>query len=369
MSSSTVSDCIALSTCPQTSPPWTTPGSVRSIALGLGLCAVGFGSLPALGQDADDDLDNRGVFFRVGGTLRAGVKAQIRDSTPPATFGPGDYSDGYVKTDKGGSANSTWNWGFNNQSQLSQDRLTLSKTENAPRVGNLSDLSDSPLFGGELMGGLEMTRTRLWKRDVRFGFELGYGYSTFSVKDTATATSAATYTTAVYDTTGILPPSTPSYSGTFDGPGPIINLTPIQSSSVNAVGNATLSASLNADLHTLKIGPWMEVPLTKHFVAGVSFGLASIYATADLEFTEATAYAGGAIPSMPISATRVSRSDWRPGAYLQLRLAYEFNRHFGVFVGTDFQYNRDMVFGGGGREATLQFEATYGATLGASFRF
>lgn len=336
--------------------------------LGASLCAIALASGPAIAAD-DDDIDNIGVFFRFGGTVRLGVKAEVRDSLPPVTHGAGAFDNGFVKPDISGSTSSTWNWGFNSQTQLSEGRMTLNKTDGAPRVGDLGGLSDSTLFGGELIGGFEMVRARIGKRDVRFGFEVGYGYAPFSAKASATATSTATYTTAVYDLGGIIPPSTPSYAGTYDKNGPVIDLNPLSSNSVQATGTATLTSALDADLHTLKVGPWFEVPITKHLLVGGSFGLASIYATADLSLNEAITYAGGAIPAPAVVNTHVTRNDWRPGAYLQMRLTYEFDRHWGVFVGGDTQWNRDLHFNGTGRDVKLKFEGTYGGTAGVAFRF
>lgn len=342
----------------------------RAVAfLALGACVLPAFTPAALSAPEEDDLDNRGVYFRLGGGIRAGVRADIRNVTPTAAREPGSFDDGYVKPDKGGSTETTWNWGFDSRSQLGSDQLTLHRTDGAPRLGDLTGLSDSPLFGGELVGGIEMARPRLWNRDVRFGFEVGYGFNTFSVKDTATATSRTTYTTAVYNTAGIVVPSTPSYHGTFEGPGSVIDLQPVSSTTVEADGTATLDAGLDSDLHTVKIGPWMQVPLSKHFLVGFSLGVASIYASADLKFTETYTYGPGGVPAPVPLTIQVSRNDWRVGAYSQVRLDYEFNRHWGVYVGGDFQWNPNMKFEGGGREATLKFEGTYGGTAGVSFRF
>lgn len=350
------------------------PGDTRrfrrvAAALALGVCVLSPLTSTAQAVPEEDDLDNRGVYFRLGGGIRAGISAEIRNAVPVVAREAGAFDDGYVKADKGGSTDTTWNWGFDSRTQLGSDQLTLHKTEGAPRVGDLTGLSDSPLYGGEIVGGIEMARPRLWNREVRFGFEVGYGFNTFSVKDTATAASRATYTTAVYDTTGIVVPSTPSYHGTFEGPGSVINLQPLSSTSVEADGTATLDAGLDSDLHTVKIGPWMQVPLSKHFLVGFSLGVASIYASADLKFTETYLYGPGGVPAPAPVTTQVSRNDWRLGAYSQVRLDYEFNRHWGVYIGGDFQWNPNMKFEGGGREATLKFEGTYGGTAGVSFRF
>lgn len=343
---------------------------IRTVAaLALGACLMPAVTARAQAVPEEDDLDNRGVYFRLGGGIRAGISADIRNVTPVVAREAGAFDNGYVKADKSGSGETTWNWGFDSRSQLGTDRLTLNKTEGAPRVGDLTGLSDSPLFGGEIVGGIEMARPRLWNRDVRFGFEMGYGFNTFSVKDTATTASRATYTTAVYDTTGIVVPSTPSYHGTFEGPGSLINLQPVSSTSVEADGSATLDAALDSDLHTLRVGPWMQVPLSKHFLVGFSLGIASIYASADMKFTETYLYGPGGVPAPAPITTQVSRNDWRVGAFTQVRLDYEFNRHWGVYIGADIQWNPNMKFDGGGREATLKFQGTYGGTAGVSFRF
>lgn len=323
------------------------------------------------GAEKFDDSNNTGWFVRLGGRVLTGVKAEIHDGRTVSSD-PRVFDDGFVKPDISGGAD-TWNWGYSTSSQISGGQLSLHRTENAPRVGDRSNLGENSLYGGEVIAGFEFTRFRLGTRQARFGLELGYSLASgFDVKDSASVAAHAKRTTSNFDLGGILPPMASSgmaYSGTFDGPGSLINLNPVSSTLAEGDGVSRFDASVASDLYTLKFGPWIEVPLGGALSLGLSVGYCSVYADTDFRFTDSVTYVGGTLPNSVVMG-HVQQGRWSPGGYAQLRLDYDLNAHLGAFVGGDVQYNGSQSFtSDAGREVKLKFGGTFGGIIGVAYRF
>jgi hypothetical protein len=329
--------------------------SPRTLALVLGLAAT---AVPVFAADDLDDDDQSGWFVRVGGRISSGVKAEVRNTRPAASVTPGlsVYDDGFVGKDNGGSPTLTQNWGYQSASQVNGDTLTF-RDASAMRVGNQNGLKDDPQFGGELVGGFEFVRFDIGHREARFGFELGYSLSRFSVSERATASGNSLYYD--YALNGVTPPL-PPYSGSPSQPGPLLTYNSPVIRSV--AGTSSLDTKLESDFHTLRIGPWIEVPLSGRVNLALSVGYCTIYSSSELSLTETDSLAG-------TTTGKYLRTHWSPGGYAQLRATYRLTKHLGVYVGGDFQYNTGVTIDAPGRQAKLDFSSTYGAVAGVSLGF
>lgn len=330
---------------------------------------VGLAAMAAAPAWAQDLSPESGMWIRGGGVLRSGMKVDFRDSSAPTPAGL--FDNGFVLPSISTNSPYTWNWGYQSASQLSGNTLNFQRLDGAPRVGSLSG-SMGTEFGGELRAGFEVARFTVAKREVVFGLEAGYGYSSISASAGGAATGTATLSTASYSLVGgdglaILPPIAP-YSGTFAGPGPVIGRNPASTGSVTAAGTSTLDMALDAHLHILKAGVYFEVPLGRRFSTGVSLGYCSVLPDAEFRYTETTSYAGGAIPGTSVSRI-LRRSDWRPGGYMEVRLQYDFTRRLGAYVGAQYEYNQNSTFGDAGRQAILKLGGVYGGTVGLRWTF
>lgn len=338
------------------------------------------------------------LHFRLGASYRTGFKASVRDITPPVPTAPGTFGNGFVLPSvSGAQADQTWNWGYQDAGQVSGDTLTLERLNNGPRVGDLSGGAES-LFGGELVVGVELGRFDLWKRTWNIGLEAGYSYARWSTELSGTAQSVATLTTAQYGLGGIRMPDAP-YSGTLAGPGPLIDRHPFRQQTLTAAGTSTLNIGIESAVHTLRLGPYVELPLGRKLTLGFGVGYATVMPDTDLtlrEYATFGASSGGGsgptaqpgngraagpaaappgAPALPVaipnSALEVGagRNDWQPGGYVQVRAQYDFTRLLGVFVAAEYLYNETMRFRAGGREVSLEMGGTYGATAGVRLSF
>lgn len=314
-----------------------------------------------------------GFWMRFGGNLRTGYSVKFTDTAAPAPTGPGLFSNGFVLPSVSGTnAPFTWNWGYQDASQLQGNTLVLERFDERPRVGSMDGGKDA-LVGGELRAGFEAVRFEWLEREMRFGFEGGYSMGMLSASASGRAVGNASFTRGVYSLNGpgsipVIAPSAP-YAGSFNGPGPLIPLGPLSVETVTSTG-ATSETQLEVDatLHTFRVGPYLEVPLGRRWVAGFGLGYNTVLPDAELRIRETTTYPGTSLGPTELDRT-ARRSDWRPGGYVEVRVQYEFNRRLSVFAAGEFQVNQDLVLGAEGRQARIQMGTVYGGSLGARWAF
>lgn len=319
-------------------------------------------------QDLDQP-DRSGWYVRLGAATRFNVKATVTAVPPPA--GTGFYRDGYVLPDVAGSASPyTWNWSYNSAGQVVGDHLVLSRLDGTPNIGRQNMNLGNPLLGGEVIGGYHLRDFTIGQRAARLGFELGYGYFSSSAGLNFTGMGTATRTTDGFALGGIVPPVAP-YAGTFLGSGPLISLNPDPASRtvVSSPATTAFQGTLNTSLHSLRIGPALEVDLTKHLSAAFGAGFSSVYADARLNYVENVSFSNPAMPALAPTQANDTLAKWRPGVYAELLLNYQFTRRLGVFVGGDFQHNDKMTFGDATHRVSLDLSMTYGLKGGLRLEF
>ena len=333
-------------------------------------CVLGLSTACSLLGAADpfEDPDQAGWFVRLGGRVSMGVKAQIRDTQAVPASVAGGYDNGYVKPDAGGSASTTWNWGYNSASQIQGGDLVLQRIDGNPRVGSASGSKDDPRWGGELVTGFEFARFNIGRREAHFGFEVGYSYTGLSSSTRAVATATVVETVDHFALNGVLPPLAP-YAGTAAGPGPLISLTPSSHTAISSAATASLDSRLETEFHTFRIGPWITVPLSGRLSLGVSAGYATIYATSSWDLTESLSYAEPALPAATSASLHANGAHWSPGAYAQLRLEYRLTKHLGLYAGADVQASTGSSVHLPGRDVRYDFGSVYGGVAGVTLSF
>jgi hypothetical protein len=294
------------------------------------------------------------------------AKASVTQTPPPAS--PTIYNNGFVLPDISGNSGLTWNWGYNSASQVSGDQLNFTRLDSTA-VGTVNNGASDTSLGGELMVGTEFFRFDLGQRKARFGFEAGFAYNPFTMNYGGVAQGTASYTQASYGLGGIVPPEAP-YAGTFNGPGPLISTTPLSSSTINSASQSTYSGKLDSSLYCMKLGFWLEVPVTSKFLAGVSLGYSPVYAKPQLTFSENMTFTDPGIPaSGPVTQEVTSAGDWKLGCYAGVRLAYQFTPHIAAYVSGDYQNNGHFHFSGANRDVSMDLSTMFAVGMGVSYAF
>jgi len=312
-----------------------------------------------------DPPSTTGWSVRLGAVSRFNIKTSISSVTPAA--GAGIYDNGFVLPDNSGSAAKTWNWGYNSASQISGDQLNVRRLTGVPTIGQQD--SGNPALGGEIVAAYSVYEFEIGKKAARVGIEFGYGYSSLSGNMNSSAAGNATLTTDGYKLNGILPPAAP-YAGTAAGPGPLIDLVsdPASHTFTTAQETTSFQGSLSANFHELRLGPSLEIDLTKRISLSGGFGYSAVFADASLKYSETMIFTPD-IGSVRTPSASIDRTDWRPGMYANLLMGYRITKLIGVFAGGDYRYNQAMEFGDAGHHVKLDLGSTIGAKGGIIFSF
>ncbi len=317
--------------------------------------------------DLDDEADHTGWFVRLGVRATSGLKVSLQDRQAVPSIVPGQYDNGYVHPDVSGSTSSTWNWGYTSASQVQNGSVNLTRLDGTPRAGTF-DYPSKTLYGGEAVVGIEMARFDFRKREAKFGFEAGYSYSQIKTQSQSISTGTVTYVSDAYSLGGLTAPAAP-YSGSYSTPGQLIALSPVSAAPVTSAASASLSSQVRGEFHNIRVGPWIDLPWSSRFSTAFSAGYVTIYGRGVLDLTESVSIASGAIPPITLPSGRYTRTQFIPGAYVQIRLEYRLTHLIGLYVGGEFQYNTGMTVNAPTRAARFDLGSTYGGVAGVSFNF
>jgi len=311
-------------------------------------------------SSGDDDLNRFSLGPRIGMNFQAHFRSLAPNSLsagPAAGGANGHYLDGYVLGDSSGNAGGlTWNWGYQNASQVVGDTMQFhsAPSTSISSAGDSSSTSDAQL-------GLELVYQRIlghlpFGSSTRWGLETGFGYTDIDLHDNSSSIQNTTFSTDAYQLNGVLPPSA-GYHGTFQGPGALLGDTPTQTST--SIFNLLPSQQkLSGQLLTIRLGPFAEWNFTSKFSLAASAGLALAPASIDYDFS-----------GVSQSSLHSSKTDLLYGAFVGATLRYDFARHWGAYIGAQFQCLTDMNITAGAHSAQFDPGATIYLTAGLSFKF
>ena len=312
-----------------------TASFLRAIAIGGVFTAV---PLLVLAQDDNpSDWNHFGLDFRMGFNIQAKFTgAGVLAAPPPPSAGPAvnrAYSDGFVNVDSSGDAgNLTWNWGYQHSGQVSGGTLLMHDTSVSG-----GSINDDPNLGFEVSYVRDLGHES-WGR---WGVKVAFGYTEMDLR-----TSVQLITDA-YQLGGVTPPLAP-YAGSFSGPGSVIGSSPTRS--IAPGGNW----SLDATLYDFRLGPTVDLNITKRLSVELGGGLAVGVVDSTFAVNE---------------TTTTSSTACQVGAYAEAGLAYRVCAAASLFAGAQFQYLGDFNQSVGGRNAQLDLSQSVFCVLGFEFHF
>ncbi len=305
-------------------------------------------------------------------------------------FGSRRYEDGYVDRDAGTARDgNTWNWGYDNASQLSADGSTLSfhgTGDSQLRTSRRSWNGEPESWQPDAEGAVPVVKLE-WEYDFTprltgglslqysfLGFDGGNAQQTFSA--TQSQSSQGYRLTDSYDTSSIIVPQAP-FQNSYEGPGPLINNLP----SARSVHEGALlgknevsfinriEETLDVKLHSLAFGPTFTMatePVHLALGGGLSLNIADWEAThTETLYVKRNRQAARVYKQWSDSS---SDTEILPGVYLQAAARVKLTQHFSL---TAFgQYNwSDTVDGKVGPSAFHIDPSgwTLGGVIGYSF--
>lgn len=300
---------------------------------------------------------------RVGMSFSADFRNQSQ-SNPGAAIGTVDhgYDDGYVNVDSGGNADGrTWNWGYQNASQIQGDTIQFHSEQLATVPLNVQEDSD------DFQYGFELTYQRVvgsFFLSGRWGLEGALSYTDLDLESRRNAGGTLTHVTDTYQLGGVIPPTAP-YNGSPAGPGPLLGATPTRATPSESVFT-TSHQQLSGHVFGIRVGPFFEWNFTRQLGLALSAGLAFAPTRVDYDFSETTTLQSGGSTTVRGNS---SAEDLLYGNYVTGLLRYDFTPHWGVYAGAQFLQLNDLEQTVAGRTARLDQSATFFGLAGVSWRF
>ena len=332
------------------------------------LTAASLCSVAAIAQDmgagSDPNWFSIGPRFGFNNSVRFKQLGNIPSSSAPgpATGGATDrtYDDGYVKVDSSGNlGGQTWNWGYNNGTQVQGDTLNFHSASSA--MNAQSEKSDDPQLGFELAYGRRLGKV---SEHGSWGLMAAFNFTDFSIRDGRNISGNGSLITDSYALGGTVPPE-PPYSHGATGFGPIIGDSPNRTVSADAV-TITGTRKLEAQLYGLRLGPYLDLPITRRFSGRLEGGLSLALVDSTFSVNETLSFAGGSVVSRVGSA---SKTDVLAGGYIGGDLSYTLTQRTSVFTGAQYQYLGTFSQTVAGEKAELDLAGGIYLTFGLRFGF
>ena len=290
----------------------------------------------------------------------------------PATSYPGTsatipniqrtYSDGYVDPDgrtivvtdgigagtaiPGASDGRTNTWGYDNASQLlpNGDIAFHSYSALVTDTGSHSQTGDSS-------AGIELVMDRdMGSLGKRFKWSITAGFSLADIRSSVATSVPGTLTsiTDVYDLFGQVPPppvfNSPSTTSQTSGS---VSEAPDQTILIGNVpipgGRSTVPSAVsvmntyytNGAYYTLRIGPTLTMPVTKHLNLNLSVGPTLIYAGSEMNVLEDLAFTTNE-PDLT-DLYQKENNKLVPGYYVDVDMQYQLTDTAGLYLGGVYQ--------------------------------
>lgn len=280
-----------------------------------------------------------------------------------------DYDDGHVHVDSSGNAGGeTWNWSYDNDSQYNPagtGSIDYSITNSLANGRAEEDGGTNP--GAEIFAYYDMGDAGFNGANghrATWGFRAGLQYSRINASNSDLITTALSTTTDSFDLGGTIPPQAP-YTGSFNGPGPLIGDSPTRTAT-DGTGFVSGKRELDVDLTVLNLGTYLEIPVAQRLdvliEGGVSLGMAS----GDYQFNSATTVGG---LSTQLSNGSDSRTDFLSGVYLGVSAIYKLNEDWSIQGSGRYQYMQSFEMSTGGSQASLSFDSAFVLSLSGIYSF
>jgi hypothetical protein len=250
-----------------------------------------------------------------------------------------NYDNGYNRVDISTNAGGlTWNWGYQNANQIQGNSIVLDSSSSLNN-GSSNGHQNDPQHGLELSYSRELHRSDNDK--WRFGLEGAFGLSFIDVSDSSTVLTTVNRITDTYTVPGgvFVIPSAP-YNGTFQGPGPVISSSLGTGTGVRTItaipGAAVVTGerALDANVYMIRLGPYLEIPLSRKFSAILNGGLTLAFADVDFTYRETVTIAG--VGSVSRSSTG-GETDFLVGGYIGGAISYAVTKEISVFAGAQWE--------------------------------
>jgi len=233
------------------------------------------------------------------------------------------YQDGYVGIDSSTNRDDlTWYWGYANSDQIAGNNLLLTHSSSGPLVAD---------FKNDPQAGLEISYARqLGERSgTKWGIETAFTYLDLDLRSGGIADPRVLAVDAF--PLGIQAPPLAPYVGTYEGPGALIGDTPTRYP-------ANIVTTVDAAVYGLKVGPYLEAPVSQRISATLGGGFTLLLADSEFRVQQSATIPVPGNPARTVSRT-ITDSDLGllPAAYIQGSLAFSVSDSMTLFTGLEYE--------------------------------
>jgi len=315
-----------------------------------------------------DAAANNANWLTVGPQFGLNINARFdhAGNVNPASPGPATgsgvdrtYNDGFVHVDSSGDAGSqTWNWGYQNAPQAQGSTLTMHSASIAA-AGKSEQNSDlNPGFDlafghrlGTVLGG-------------SWGVQAAFDFTDISIDDNHPLSGTGTLISDAFSLGRTTPPQAP-YSGSFNGPGPLLGDSPTRTTMTDTI-QITGQRKLDAQVCALRAGPYFEFPFGKQWSGRFGGGLAVAIVETSYSYNETMTFGSGPVINSTGSS---SGAEVGVGGYLDGKLLYAVTPETSFFAGAQYEYLGKFSRTAGGEQAQLDMNSAVYLLLGVQVSF
>ncbi len=317
-------------------------------------------------QKTGDVPSDHSTWFSLGPQFGMNINARFNrvgnlnsPSAGPATGGGVNrtYTDGYVNVDSSGNAGGqTWNWGYQNPSQAKGNMaFVVSSTANGTLNRN-----DDPHAGFDLAFGRNLGTVLGGK----WGLQAAFDFNTISIHDNQPFAGTGTLVSDAFQLGAVIPPQAP-YSGSFNGPGPLLGDSPTRTTASTSV-MITGQRTLEAQIYVLRAGPYYEYFFGNRWSGRLGGGLALAVADTKYSFNETIAF--GNVLAVN-NAGSGSGAEFQAGGYLEGKLLYAVTPRTSLFAGVEYECLGTFSRTAGSEQAQLEMGSAVNVLFGVQFIF
>jgi hypothetical protein len=357
-------------------PSSPTPNWRAFLCCGIGLSVIG--SAAQADEDAAPPWQLRvsaNALFNVSASFKGHPSPQLLTSGHERP-GAQNYDNGYAGRDVSSDPNLSTYWGYNQASQqilsggnvtgLNYERTSFSADQSSRR----SDVDPGP--GGDIILRRQIGK---WSK-ARFGLDLGFSYNKANAEDDSSYWAAGQRTTYAH---GLLAPinaglfPSAGYQGPHYGLGPILNPTPTVGQTTTVPGAVLVSGSrqVDADLFGVRLGPCLELPISKELLIAISAGGAIALVRDTVSWTERVAVNTATDIGYWTGQSSAAGDSFgvTAGFYAGADVSYLFSKSWALFGGVRFQDAGTYTHQIGQGQMELDLRQTFSVSLGVGYSF
>lgn len=294
-----------------------------------------------------------------------------------------NYDNGYIYPDdttESGHPGYTWYYGYvRGTAMTGGETPTTFDLSRSSSPANITSRDND----GDPQHGMELTYNRQLGRagHALWGLEGALGFSDLTIQDSRTYRGTVVRATDTFRAGGdaVLKPAPQAFPSQGPAEGdpngwPLVALPVAATSSDSFSGGALVTGhrEFEAQVLSLRLGPYYDMPIDKHWTFSLSAGLLLLEVFSDFKFNE-TVSLDPAITLVNLPAENHqgsgTKDDLLVGGYLGGAFSYAVNERLRLFAGAQVHFAQNYSHSESGKSALLHLNEAVVATFGATFGF